>query len=41
MHGRRVCTRGEGRWHPGPPDTEFAYLEFELDAIRYNVTAID
>jgi hypothetical protein len=41
MQGRRVCSVGEGRWHPDPPDTEFAYLEFELDSIRYNVTSIE
>jgi hypothetical protein len=41
MHGRRVCSLGEGRWHPDPPDTEFAYLEFGLDAISYNVTSIE
>ncbi len=40
MHGRSVCVRGEGRWHPDPPEPEFAYLEFELEAIRYNVTSI-
>jgi hypothetical protein len=40
MEGRRVCACGEGRWHPDPPDIEFAYLEFRLDAIHYNVTSI-
>jgi hypothetical protein len=33
---RRVGTRGEGRWHAPEPEGEFAYLEFNLDAITYN-----
>jgi hypothetical protein len=40
VQGRQVCASGEGRWHPHPPEIEFAYLEFELDDIRYNVTSI-
>jgi hypothetical protein len=40
IQGRQVCASGEGRWHPDPPDVEFAYLEFGLDDIRYNVTSI-
>lgn len=40
MRGRLVCTHGEGRWHPDPPDAEFAYLEYELDDIEYNVTSL-
>ncbi len=39
MDGRLVCTHGEGRWHPRPPESDFAYLEFELENIRYNVTS--
>jgi hypothetical protein len=39
--GRRVATRGEGRWHPGPPDGEFAYLEFRLDDISYEPAGLD
>jgi hypothetical protein len=41
MHGRRVCSLGEARWHPEPPDTEIVYLEFGLDTIDYNVTSIE
>jgi hypothetical protein len=32
--GRRVATRGEGRWHP--PEGEFAYLELELLDLMVN-----
>jgi hypothetical protein len=28
FHGRRVFSRGEGRWHP--PEGSYAYLELEL-----------
>ncbi len=35
--GRRVATFGEGRWHSPPPEGEFAYLEFHVDDIDYNV----
>ena len=34
---RRVGAKGEGRWHAPPPEGEFAYLEFELVDIAYNV----
>lgn len=33
----RVAAKGEARWHAPAPDGEFAYLEFELADIRYNV----
>lgn len=38
MNGRLVCTHGEGRWHPEPSGSGFAYLEFELDDIDVNAT---
>jgi hypothetical protein len=34
---RRVSTKGEARWHAPAPEGEFAYLEFELVGIAYNV----
>lgn len=36
---RRAITRGRGVWHAPEPEGEFAYLEIEIDAITYNVTA--
>jgi hypothetical protein len=35
---RRLATYGEGHWHTTGPDTDgdFAYLEYNLDAITYN-----
>ena len=33
---RRLATHGEGRWHAAAPQGEFAYLEYNLDAITYN-----
>ena len=35
--GRRVLAVGEGRWHAPPPEGQFTYIEFHLDAITYNV----
>jgi hypothetical protein len=35
--GRRVATFGEARWHAPLPEGEFAYLEFHVDNITYNV----
>ncbi|MCW2803426.1 MAG: hypothetical protein JWN06_1643 [Propionibacteriaceae bacterium] len=35
--GRRVMTVGEGRWQAPAPGGRFAYIEFHLDAITYNV----
>ena len=35
---RRLAARGEGRWHAPDPEGEFAYLEYRLDAISYNIT---
>ncbi|HYN33405.1 MAG TPA: DUF6544 family protein, partial [Ilumatobacteraceae bacterium] len=35
--GRRVMAHGEARWHAPLPEGEFPYLDFELDAITYNV----
>jgi hypothetical protein len=37
MDGHRVITVGEGVWHGRQPEGSFTYLEFHLDAIRYNV----
>jgi hypothetical protein len=33
---RRLAARGEGRWHTVAPKGEFAYLEYNLDAISVN-----
>jgi len=35
----RLGTVGEGHWHAA--DGEFAYLEFDLDDIIYNVADLD
>lgn len=37
--GRRIAAMGEARWHAPPPEGEFAYLEFGIDDIAYNVTS--
>lgn len=37
MDSRRVGTQGEGRWHSPEPEGGFTYLEFNLDAITYNI----
>jgi hypothetical protein len=34
--GRRLVSRGDAVWHPGPPVGQFAYLEFVVDAISYD-----
>ena len=34
---RRVSSRGEARWHAPEPEGEFAYLEFKLAELVYNV----
>jgi hypothetical protein len=39
--GHRVLTFGEGVWHAPQPDGSFAYLEFQLDAIAYNVGNVE
>lgn len=31
----RLCTRGEARWDE--PGGEYAYIELEIDEVRYNV----
>jgi hypothetical protein len=36
---RRVATFGEGRWHPD--DGAFTYLEFNLDDISYDTSALE
>jgi hypothetical protein len=35
--GHRVLTVGKGVWHAPQPEGSFTYLQFDLDAIRYNV----
>jgi hypothetical protein len=37
----RTCAAGlgEGRWHA--PDGEFAYIDLQIDTIRYNVASRD
>jgi hypothetical protein len=37
IHGRRVFAAGEGLWHAQQSEGSFTYLEFNLDAISYNV----
>ncbi len=37
--GYRLPTAGEGRWSAPAPEGAFAYLEFHLDDIHYNVHA--
>ena len=39
--GRRVLADGEGRWAAAPPEGSFAYIEFHLDDIAYNVHGIN
>jgi len=33
---RRIATCGEGRWHTTDPQSQYAYLEYNLDAITCN-----
>jgi hypothetical protein len=37
LHDRRIATLGEACWRDAPPGGEFAYLEFHVDDIAYNV----
>ncbi len=39
--GRRVLAVGEGRWAAPQPEGSFAYIEFHLDDIAYNVRSPD
>lgn len=39
--GHRVLTSGEGVWPDRQSEGSFTYLEFELDAIRYNVASAE
>ena len=39
--GHRVFTLGKGVWNAGQPGGPFTYLEFQLDAITYNVGAAE
>jgi hypothetical protein len=39
--GHRLFRDGEGVWDGGQPGRQFTYLEFQLDAISYNVGAAD
>ncbi|MGL5912512.1 MAG: DUF6544 family protein [Phycicoccus sp.] len=34
-HGRRLAMYGEGRWHAPPPEGEFSYVEFAVDAVHH------
>ena len=34
--GRRLVSRGDAVWHAAPPEGQFAYLEFAVDAIAYD-----
>jgi hypothetical protein len=36
LDGHRVPTVGKGAWHAPQPEGSFTYLEFDLDAIRFN-----
>jgi len=36
---RRIATHGEGRWHTADPQDQYAYLEYNLDAITCNTSA--
>ena len=40
IDGRWVFTVGEGVWHARQAEGSFTYLEFKLDAITYNVGAV-
>ena len=33
---RRIAAYGEGRWHSTDPQSQFAYLQYNLDAITFN-----
>ena len=33
---RRVCTKGEARWHAPEPEGMFTYIEFNIDSITFN-----
>jgi hypothetical protein len=37
---RRISTVGQARWHAPEPEGEFAYLEFRVDAMAYNVAPL-
>ena len=39
--GRRVATRGEGRWHAASPEGDFSYLEFRLDDISFEPAGLN
>jgi len=39
VDGRYRATVGEGRWHAPAPEGQFAYLEFLIDSIDYNLGA--
>ena len=38
-HGHRFAAVAEGRWHASPPIGEFAYIEFNVGDVDYNVGA--
>jgi hypothetical protein len=37
---RRLATRGECRWHLPEPQSQYSYLEFNLDRITYNPATV-
>jgi hypothetical protein len=39
LHGHRVATEGTAQWDAPAPEGHFAYIEFSLDDLAYNVTA--
>jgi hypothetical protein len=38
MGAHRIPTGGEARWHAAGPEGEYAYIEFRVDDIAFNVT---
>jgi hypothetical protein len=41
LGGRHVAVTGEGRWHAPAPEGEFAYVDFHVDDLAYNVRPAD
>jgi hypothetical protein len=39
LHGRRVAVEGTAMWDAAAPEGHFAYIEFTVDDLAYNVTA--
>ena len=40
VDARRLATRGECRWHLPEPQSQYSYLEFNLDRITYNPATV-